>query len=118
MTSLDRDKIVSLLTQFNESDDAVVLNAARQIHELVTASGSAWKELLVPDGQSTEVQVLEAHQSNLQDADVLSLIGQLLSRENLSESTRDELEGYKEDIAEGEFTDADKRYLQALVARL
>ena len=46
------------------------------------------------------------------------LIDNLLARGDLSEDTRDELEGYKQDIAEGEFTEADSQYLQALAKRL
>jgi len=118
MTSLDRDKIVSLLAQLGESDDTEVLIAARELHTLVVENGAEWEELLAPSTQSTEAPEAVPVPSSLVDSDVISLIEQLMAREDLAESTREELEGYREDISEGEFTDADRRYLQALAARL
>lgn len=52
------------------------------------------------------------------DAESLALIGQLLARRDVSQELRDELDGYKADIAAGEFTDADRRYLRAMHRRL
>ena len=51
-------------------------------------------------------------------AEARSLIDKLLARSGLGEATREELEGYKEDIAEGEFDDGDLRYLRAMSKRL
>lgn len=51
-------------------------------------------------------------------ADDLKLIEQLLARKETSSNLREELEGYKEDIKEGDFTTADRNYLQALQQRL
>ena len=48
----------------------------------------------------------------------LKLIESLLARPNLFDGTRDELLGYKEDIAAGEFHPADSRYLRVLSKRL
>lgn len=47
-----------------------------------------------------------------------ALIDKLLARQGLAETTREELELLKRDIAEGEFTAADSKYLKALAARL
>ena len=52
------------------------------------------------------------------DAESLALIEKLLARGRLGEATRVELNGYKEDIAEGEFDEADRKYVRALHARL
>ena len=52
------------------------------------------------------------------DREALSLIGKLLAKPGVYEGTRLELEGYKEDIAAGEFTGADRTYLRALHARM
>ena len=52
------------------------------------------------------------------DAESLALIGQLLARRDVSQELRDELDGYKADIAAGEFTEADRRYLRAMHRRL
>ena len=47
----------------------------------------------------------------------LALIGKLLARSGISEDFREELEGYKTDIAEGEFNEADHRYIRAVFKR-
>ncbi len=48
----------------------------------------------------------------------LALIARLLAKSDISKDMREELQGYKEDIAEGEFEDIDRKYLRALHARL
>ncbi len=48
----------------------------------------------------------------------LALITRLLAKSDISKDMREELQGYKEDIAEGEFEDMDRKYLRALHARL
>ncbi len=48
----------------------------------------------------------------------LALLARLLAKSDISKDMRQELQGYKEDIAEGEFEDMDRRYLRALHARL
>ncbi len=52
------------------------------------------------------------------NAESLTLIGKLLAKSGISQGLREELEGYKADIAEGDFGEADRRYLQAISARL
>ncbi|NQV19850.1 MAG: hypothetical protein HQ511_00380 [Rhodospirillales bacterium] len=116
MKELDRDRIVSLLGQLGEPDDGQVLEAGRELHKLVTDENLEWDDLLVADEGLSGAP--PAPVSNLEDSAVLSLIDDLLAREGLSDATRDELSSYKEDIAQGEFTEDDRRYLQALEARL
>ena len=48
----------------------------------------------------------------------LALIARLLAKSDISKDMREELQGYKEDIAEGEFEETDRKYLRALHARL
>ncbi len=48
----------------------------------------------------------------------LALLARLLAKSDISKDMRQELQGYKEDIAEGEFEDMDRKYLRALHARL
>ncbi len=52
------------------------------------------------------------------DTDSIALIDKLLAKSGISEDLREELKGYKTDIAEGEFQEADRRYLRAISARL
>ncbi len=48
----------------------------------------------------------------------LTLIDKLLAKSGISQDLREELQGYKTDIAEGDFGEADRRYLQAISERL
>ncbi len=52
------------------------------------------------------------------NAESLTLIDKLLAKSDISHDLREELEGYKADIAEGDFLEADRRYLQAISTRL
>ncbi len=52
------------------------------------------------------------------DTESLALIGELLARSDISEELRAELAGYKTDIAENDFVEADRRYLRAIHQRL
>ena len=161
---LDRDDIISLLNGLGSDRDEDVLEAARQVHARITAAGTAWEDLLVPDeadddagetedadddaGETedadddageTEDADDDAGEAEEPDADAgetedagdagdpdptggnaesLAEIDKLLARSGISEDLREELAGYKTDIAEGEFQDADRRYLRALSARL
>ena len=47
-----------------------------------------------------------------------ALIEELLTNQDLAPETRQELLDFKSDIAEGEFTDMDAKYLRDLHARL
>ena len=51
-------------------------------------------------------------------ADDIKLIDRLLERKGISANLREELDGYKEDIKEGDFTTGDRQYLNALRKRL
>ncbi len=48
----------------------------------------------------------------------LAVITRLLAKSDISKDMREELQGYKEDIAEGEFEEMDRKYLRALHALL
>lgn len=52
------------------------------------------------------------------DAQSLSLIDKILAKRDVADATREELLAYKDDIAHGEFDLADRKYLQALEARI
>ena len=51
-------------------------------------------------------------------ADSIALIDELLAKSKISTDMREELEGYKTDIAAGEFAALDRRYLGAVHKRL
>lgn len=72
------------------------------------------------DGEDEAVDD-EAEETPPADADLAeakAIIGELLARKNLFEGTREELEDYKQDLADGELHPADVRYLRALKKRL
>jgi hypothetical protein len=136
----DRNKVIELLEKLGDADDTEVISSARELHQYVSGSGLTWDNLLVPDGDAVEVEEEDDPIVDLDDsddgeeqeeldevaeavptgeaADDLKLIDQLLGGKDTSSGLREELEGYKEDIKEGDFTTADRTYLQALQKRI
>ena len=135
---LDRDGIIGLLESLGSERDEEVLEAAREIHARVTAAGVTWDALLAPVGTAVDEafeegtadeEAAERVEADGEDAataaarnrgnkESLALIARLLAKSDISKDMREELQGYKEDIAEGEFEDMDRKYLRALHARL
>jgi len=124
---LDRGKLIGLLDKLGGGGDEDVLSAAPTIHTQVSASGQTWDQLLtepeIPDTnwdtaeEADEEKKKSPEEKATGNREALSLIIKLLAKPDLYEGTRQELEGYKEDIAAGEFTGADHKYLHALRAR-
>ena len=72
-----------------------------------------------PDTEAEiDAEALAEKVHDSRDAESLALIEKLLARRRLGEATRVELNGYREDIAEGEFDEADRKYVRALHARI
>ena len=145
---LDRDGIIGLLESLGSERDEDVVEAAREIHARVTAAGVPWDALLAPVGTAVDAafeegtavdatfeegtadeEAAEPAEADGEDAapaaprdrgnkESLALIARLLAKSDISKDMREELQGYKEDIAEGEFEDVDRKYLRALHARL
>ncbi|WP_299620703.1 hypothetical protein [Pelagibius sp.] len=138
---LQRDALLELLSKLGSADDEEVLTAARQLHADVEAAEVSWDELIVPEPSEEdfaeedeedddEEEALDETEDEAEDEDLtpdqrktrnseaLALIDKLLAAPGRSDALKEELEGYKEDIAEGEFTAADLRYVRALAARL
>jgi len=123
---LNRNEIIALLERLGGDDDADVLTAARTLHAATADAGTAWADLLVPEdgGEADEpaepaaVEVTIPTDATGRDAEALALIKKLLARSGVTETFREEMEGYQRDIAEGEFENADYQYLVALQKRL
>lgn len=129
---LDREELVSLLETLGSDNDEEVLAAARVLDTKVKAAEAEWPDLLAPgvgaDGEDASGANLDLGDvGNLDDlpadeaaknAESLALIEKLLAKRDNSEEFRQELEDYKADIAAGEFTEGDHRYLRALCKRL
>ena len=142
--TLRRDEFIAILNRLGSDEDEEVLQAARQAHARIAASGLSWEDLLVPDEPADESdeaddesdEADETEDGELEslevespaeragaggaekDAESLALIGKLLARSDISAELRAELEDYKTDIAENEFVEADRRYLRAVHQRL
>lgn len=129
---LDREELISLLETLGSDNDEEALAAARVLDTKVTAAGTEWSSLLAPDigadsedssgagydlGDVGNLDELPADAA-AKNAESLALIEKLLAKADNSDEFRQELEGYRADIAAGEFTDGDHRYLRALCKRL
>ena len=125
MPFMDRDSFIVLLDKLGDADDAACLAAAREIHQRMQQSNLQWSDLLVPVGRAAEgADDVEAPAGEPLDepsqagSDDYALIDRLLARSALSDDTREELTGMRADIASGEFSARDRKYLQSLDARL
>lgn len=133
---LDRDELISLLETLGSDNDEEVLAAARVLDTKVKAAETEWSALLVPDagaddgaddadsdagghdlGDLGDLDDLPQEET-AKNTESLALIEKLLAKPGNSEAFRQELEDYKADIAAGEFTESDHRYIRALCKRL
>lgn len=125
---LNRTALVQLLEKLGSKKDEETLQAARDIHGMVTAGGASWDDLLVSEDRPVEPadeapeEDSQAHSGSdsipPDNAESLRLVERLMALSDLSDSLREELEGYRDDIAEKEFDAADRKYLLALHQRL
>ena len=140
---LERDHVIELLNALGSAQDEDALSAARTLHLKITQARMSWDDLLVADNsennelkerEELEDEELEdedgvedntsklsqssAHVNSVDDAETLTLIEKLLARKGNSVDLQEELEGYKLDIANGEFEISDHSYIKALYARL
>lgn len=125
MTAPDRDRLIEALDRLGDPDDATALGAAREVAGAMKAAGLDWDDVLALPA-STGIADDEAPTAGTpantvavgDNAEALKTIERLLARPGLFEGTRDELIGYRDDIASGEFGAEERRYLAALAARL
>lgn len=136
---IPREDVIELLNRLGSDRDEDVLEAAREVHARIAAADMTWDVLLVPDSaddaddegdEGDEGDDIEHSDPDdektaepvgapdAKDAESLALIGKLLAMRGISTDLREELKGYKTDIAEGEFETRDHRYLRAVHARL
>ena len=130
----DRDSFIALLHKLGHPEDQDALAAAREIAHRVKEEGADWAALLSPTGvvhaqvdrddDEAPGHVHAGDEDAAAPAAVgdtagdLAAIGRLLAGQQISADTREMLEDMKQDIKEGEFSAADRRYLQSLEARL
>ncbi|MBM3532463.1 MAG: hypothetical protein FJX60_05430 [Alphaproteobacteria bacterium] len=108
MPNTDRDSFLALLGRLGGTDDADVLTAAREVVRRVAASGLAWEDLLrAPPAPTVELTGDEAE-----------LIDRLLASAAVSSDTKDELRGFRDDLAKGALDPADRKYVHDLARRV
>ncbi|MBM3559203.1 MAG: hypothetical protein FJX53_04835 [Alphaproteobacteria bacterium] len=125
MTVPERDRLIEALDRLGDPDDVTALGAARVVAGAMAEAGLDWDDVLalpvdeepVEDGPAAaEAQSIPVEVGD--SAEALKTIERLLARPGLFEGTRQELAGYRDDIASGDFDAADRRYLAALAGRL
>ena len=127
--NLDRDEVLYLLDKLNSDDDTEVLQSAKKLKNNLKTAGVTWDDLLLPYEENENLELnstsmTEDGSNNPKSGDVdlesktMALIDDLLSDSNRSEEMREELEEYKTDIKEGDFTEKDHQYVRALHQRL
>ena len=126
---IPREDVIELLNRLGSDRDEDVLEAAREVHTRIAAANMTWDELLVPDQaddaddeydesedseDSEDSDAIEAPDPDdeeatepagapdAKNAESLALIDKLLAMRGISTDLREELKGYKTDIAEGE----------------
>ncbi|MGQ0674496.1 MAG: hypothetical protein ACT4N4_00140 [Rhodospirillales bacterium] len=126
----DRDGLIALLHKLGHPEDKDALAAAREIAHRVKEAGADWAALLAPTGvvhaqmhddESGHADAGDEGAAEIAPGDTAAdrtIIDRLLSQHRLSDDTREMLEDMKQDIKEGEFSAADRRYLAGLEARL
>lgn len=125
MPFIDRDSFLGLLDRLGDPDDATVVTAAREIHARLQAAGVSWDALLVRadvdedgDFDADHDPVGDDGIRPAGDAADRARIERLLALRTLSDVTRTELQDYLTDIARGDFTELDSRYVRDLETRL
>lgn len=135
-TELERDDFLVLLEKLKGEDDKEILSAARDINAKMTVAGVSWDDLLISQDEAIE-NIDSSHDNdhgnqndeNEQTDDNFEALNDEESQEaisliktignmKVSETTKQELSEYKDDLKEGEFEKMDLRYLRALKARL
>jgi hypothetical protein len=142
---LERETVIELLGRLGDENDDTVLATARSLHAVIQGANVNWNDLLVPDGsvdtgsyEDEEVEDVNVVSASYEDEDEdeeveddefvqspvtdssesMALINKMLNASNVSDALREELQGYKEDISENEFTTSDAAYLKVLAERL
>lgn len=108
MPNTDRASFLALLDRLGGSEDADVLAAAREASRRLAAAGLGWEDLLRPP----TVPVVEL------TGDDAELIARLLRSPAVSAATKEELEGFRQDLMKGSLDPVDRKYVHDLARRI
>jgi hypothetical protein len=123
--AFDRDYLIELLDRLDGTDDQSVLAAVRAATETLRSAGLDWDDVIAAR-IATKAAPASSGENEPEAAPVaagttdesLALIDRLLARSDISDALKSELDGYKADIAAGNFEEADGRYVRQLAQRL
>ncbi|MDJ0684560.1 MAG: hypothetical protein QNJ84_07665 [Alphaproteobacteria bacterium] len=140
MPFVDRTTFIELLDKLRSEDEAEVVAAARDINRRMDEAELSWRDVLAPEQSDQDDLEDDDEADDFEDNDdddeddfdeddevafegedakqAAAQIERILARYELSDTTEEDLRDYLTDIAEGEFTEADNRYVQALHKRL
>lgn len=130
MTLPDRTGLIALLERLDSEKDEDVLAAAREIAAMKKQAGTDWAAILgavadndddIWDGTIDENADEAEGESDADPSDAgddAKLIAELLARDDLSESTRQDLIDFQTEAARGPLGKSDSRYVRALHRRL
>lgn len=108
MPNKDRDSFLALLGRLGGADDADVLAAAREASSRVAAAGLEWEDLLRPPTAPT-IELT---------GDDAEMIDRLLASSTVTAATKDELRGFRDDVAKGTLDPADRKFIRDLARRI
>ena len=101
----------------DEADEAEFADPEDETAEDETAEDETAEDETAED-ETAEDETAEAGVASAKHADSMALIDKLLAKSGISADMREELKGYKTDIAEGDFAARDRRYISAIYKRL
>ncbi len=130
MTLPDRTGLIALLERLESEKDEDVLAAAREIAAMKKQAGTDWAAILdavaddddvIWDGtidENADEAESEGDADPSDAGDDAKLIAELLARDDLSETTRQDLIDFQTEAARGPLGKSDSRYVRALHRRL
>lgn len=131
MTLPDRTGLIALLERLESEKDEDVLAAAREIAAMKKQADTDWAAILdaVTDNDDDDIwdgtidenadEADSGGEADPSDAgDDAKLIAELLARDDLSETTRQDLADFQTEAARGPLGKGDSRYVRALHRRL
>lgn len=116
--TIDRDALLAALEGLASEDDETALKAARSAAAMVGAAELDWDEIIVPEVGAEPETSAPAVALDADDDAVLKTIDALLRRPNLHEGTREDLEGFREELTAGELDPEDRAYILKLHERV
>lgn len=121
MAGIDRGSMIERLQLLGAESDETALKAARELDRMVREADASWDELLGGAGAETVPAPAEAAPPSGKAApagDDARIVDRLLARKDISDTLRNDLKEFRQQIASGTFDRMDADYVRALAKRL